>query len=314
MNKTGSNYTAIQDLRTPHADAKYIELDDVKPDSLPGWLNSYYNTNLMNVNTGFDIQRSPREDYLNWLTRDPRHHLEATSCSWVLWVPVSLNDSTNLNHVVMAHRRPRLQLLLTQASLLYSKLPPTMIDVSYHTIATFANALCHCFLWRHWGIGTFLKDVAHILHMTSRAEHTYKRRYHNATQCCSSGRGISAQDNTKTSVYTAFFLVNLRQGQVNVHSWVTCLSATAQVTHANGVPSLGHIKLSEKCKEEVRMRATNDDVLPRTAQGLYHTRKHLRKSAQKTKDGINVRMYTLTHIPLKSIWLCERAKPIVSHL
>ena len=54
MNKTGSNYTAIQDLRTPHADAKYIELDDVKPDSLPGWLNSYYNTNLMNVNTGFD--------------------------------------------------------------------------------------------------------------------------------------------------------------------------------------------------------------------------------------------------------------------
>ena len=51
MDKTESNYTAIQDLHTPHAGSTYIELDDVKyietlqlnwSDRLPGWLSSYY--------------------------------------------------------------------------------------------------------------------------------------------------------------------------------------------------------------------------------------------------------------------------------
>ena len=117
----------------------------------------------------------PGEDHAPWLTCDPWHHLTACSCSRAEWVPVSLNDCTQLNHIGMAHWGPCLQLLLTQTSLLHSKLPPSMVDVSYHTIATSANGLSHGFLRRQWDIGTFSEDVVHLLHQGEAERYTDTR-------------------------------------------------------------------------------------------------------------------------------------------
>ena len=118
----------------------------------------------------------PIGDHPDQLTSHPWHHLVACFSPRPDWVLVSLNHSTNLNDIAVVHRGQYLQLLLMQTSLLYSKLPPTMVDVRYHTIATLANGLSHGFLWRQWDIGTFLKDVRHILHKRSRDEYTYKIR------------------------------------------------------------------------------------------------------------------------------------------